>query len=192
MVDEEAGRRRRRAAAPLSILVVALSLVAAGCGGKSADEKANEAYANSVCGAVATWQTQVKSIATDLSGGISKASLQSKVTEIESQTKSLATQIKALPPPNTSQGQATKQQLDQLSSDLTKTVDSVKAAADGLQADSSAATVAAAALTVAPEVQSLATTAKSAISSLQSSKDAMSKAFKSADSCKSLTNSSSS
>ena len=192
MVDEHVGRRRRRAAAPLSILVVALSLVAAGCGGKSADEKANEAYANSVCGAVATWQTQVKAIATDLSGGISKASLQSKVTEIESQTKSLATQIKALPPPNTSQGQATKQQLDQLSSDLTKTVDSVKAAADGLQADSSAATVAVAVLTVVPEVQSLATTAKSAISSLQSSKDAMSKAFKSADSCKSLTNNSSS
>ena len=192
MGTEQGGLRRRRVAVPLLALVAVLSLVAAGCGGKSADEKANEAYANSVCGAVATWQTQVKSIATDLSGGISKASLQSKVTEIESQTKSLATQIKAVPPPNTSQGQATRQQLDQLSSDLTKTVDSVKAAVDGLQADASAATVAAAALTIAPEVQSLATTGKSAISSLQSSKDAMSKAFKSADSCKSLTNNSSS
>src|SRR4249920_3091800 len=101
MVDEQAGLRRRRTAAPLLVLVAVLALVAAGCGGKSADQKASEAYANSVCGAIAT----------GLSGGISQASLQSKVTEIESQTKGLATQIKAIPPPNTSAGQAGKQQL---------------------------------------------------------------------------------
>ena len=178
--------------APLLALVGVLALVAAGCGGKSDAEKANEAYANSVCGAVATWQTQVKAIATDLSGGISQASLQAKVTEIESQTKGLVTQIKALPPPNTSQGQATKQQLDQLETDLTNTSTSVKAAASAVKADSSAATVAAAVLTVAPQVQTLVTSAKTAISSLQSSKDAMQKAFKSADTCKSLTSSNSS
>ena len=118
MVNKPTGRRGRRTAAPLLALAGALALVAAGCGGKSADQKALETYANSVCGKVATWQTQVKSIATDLSAGISKASLQSKVTQIDAATKSLRLQIKALPPPDTEQGKTTKQQLDQLESDL--------------------------------------------------------------------------
>jgi hypothetical protein len=150
MVDEQAGRRRRRAAAPFLVLVGVLALAASGCGGKSADEKANEAYANSVCGDIATWKTQVKNIATDLSGGVSKVSLQSKVTQAVSATQNLVTEIKAIPPPDTSQGQETKQQLDQLSTDLTSTVASAKASVTGLQADASAATVAAALLTLAP------------------------------------------
>jgi hypothetical protein len=170
-------------------LVGVVVLTAAGCGGKSADQKANEMYANGVCGDIAAWQTQVKNIATDLSGGISQASLQSKVKQIDSATRSLVTQIKAVPPPNTSQGQATRQQLDQLSSELKTAADSTQAASAGLQADASAATVAAAVLTLAPQVKSLATSAQTAISSLKSSKGALSSAFKSADSCQSLTGS---
>jgi hypothetical protein len=191
MTDRPACRSRRRAAAPLVALVGVVALVVAGCGGKSADQKANEAYANSVCGHIANWETQVKSIATDLSAGVSRASLQSKVTEVGSATDSLVTKIKALPPPSTSDGNAAKQQLDQLSTELATTSASVKAAADGLQVDSSAATVAAAVVTVAPQAKSLTTSAKSTISTLQSSKGAMSSAFKSADTCKSLTSSAS-
>jgi hypothetical protein len=186
MVDKPTGLHRRRGAAPLLVLVGALALAAAGCGGKSADQKANEAYANSVCGAISGWETQVKSIATNLSGGISKASLQSKVTQVESATKSLATQIKAVPPPNASDGQAAKQQLDQLSSDLKTTVATAQTAVAGIQADASAATVASATVALAPQVKSLATSAQSTISTLQSSKGALTSAFKSADSCKSL------
>ena len=188
MLDEPAGPRGRRTAAPLLALVGALALVAAGCGGKSADQKANEAYANSVCGAIAGWETQVKSIATDLSGGISRASLESKVTQVESATTSLVAQIKAVPPPNTSAGQATKQQLDQLSTELTNTVSSPKTAVAGIQANASAASIGIAVLTLAPQVKSLATSAQSTISALKSSKGALSSAFKSASSCKSLGN----
>ncbi|HEY7045021.1 MAG TPA: hypothetical protein VH419_15230 [Nocardioidaceae bacterium] len=186
MVDKSAGRRKRRTAAPLLALVGILVLVAAGCGGKSADQKASEAYANSVCTAIAGWQTQVKSITTDLSGGISRASLQSKVTRVESATKSLVTQIKTIPLPNTSQGQTTRQQLDQLSANLTSTVASIKAAFAGLQTDASAGTVAAAVLTLAPQVKTLATSAQSTISTLKSSEEARSSAFKNAESCQSL------
>jgi hypothetical protein len=186
MVDEQARRRKRRAAAPLLVLAGVLALAASGCGGKSADEKANEAYANSVCSDIGNWETQVKSIATDLSGGVSQASLESKVTQVESATQSLVTDIKAIPPPDTSNGQETKQQLDQLSTDLTTTVAAAKSAVAGLQADASAGTVAAALLTLTPQVKSLATSAQSTISTLQDSKGDLSSAFKSADSCDSL------
>ena len=190
MVNKPTGRRGRRTAALLLALVGVLALVTAGCGGKSADQKARETYANSVCVAIAGWQTQVKSIATDLSAGISRASLQSKVTRIDSATKSLREQIKALPPPNTEQGKTTKQQLDQFESDLSTTVASTKTVVADLKTNSSAANVAAAVVTLAPQFQGLATSAKTAVTSLKSGKDAMSSAFKNADSCKSLGSSS--
>jgi hypothetical protein len=186
MIDERAARRKRRAAAPLLALAGALAFTAAGCGGKSEDQQASETYANSVCSTVADWETQVKSIATDLSGGVSQASLESKVTQVQSATKSLATDIKNVPPPNTSDGQAAKQQLNQLSTDLEATVAAAQSAVTGLQADASAATVAAAAVALAPQVKTLATSAQSTVSTLQASKGDISSAFKSADSCKSL------
>ena len=189
MIDKLDGRRMRPAAVPLIALVGALVLVlmAAGCGGKSDDQKALEAYANTVCGDIGTWKTQVKAIATDLSGGISQASLQAKVTKIETATQNLRKEIKAVPPPNTSKGQTAKQELDQLSTELTTTVTSVKTVAAELKANPSAAAIAAAVVALAPQVQSLATSAKSTISTLQSDKGDISSAFKSADSCKSLT-----
>jgi hypothetical protein len=163
-----------------------LSLAAAGCGGKSSDTKANEAYADNVCTAVSTWEQQIKSIATNFSGGISKASLQAKVTQAESATKALVTQIKAVPPPNTSQGQAAKQQLDQLSSDIENTLTAAKSSLGQIKDNASGATISAAVATLAPQVQSLASETKSAISTLKSAGGSLSKAFKSTDSCKSL------
>ena len=179
---------RQRGLASLVVGGLALVLVAAGCG-KSADQKADEAYANSVCNAIAGWQTQVKSIATDLTGGISAATLQSKVTKVETATKSLVTQVKALPPPATAQGAATKQQLDQFENQLKTTVDSTTTAVAGVQANGSASTVVAALVAVVPQVRSLVGMAKSTLTALQNSKEALSSAFKSADSCKSLTSS---
>ena len=95
MISDRAEQPRARrpslrvAAAPvLLLLLAALVVVAAGCGGSS-DTKANDAYANSVCGAIGSWEQQVKSIATSLSGGLSKASLQTKVAQVKSATQTL-------------------------------------------------------------------------------------------------------
>ena len=86
----QAPRRSRRAgrwvtgAANLALLAI-LALVGAGCGGSS-DKKANEAYANSVCTAIGDWQEQIKTIATTFTGGVTEASLQTKVTQAEDAT----------------------------------------------------------------------------------------------------------
>jgi hypothetical protein len=88
--------------------------LAAGCGGDdSSGTSASDAYANSVCTAIGTWENQVKSIATNLNGGISKASLQSAVTQAETAAKTLATQVAAIPPPDSAERQVAKQQVDQ-------------------------------------------------------------------------------
>jgi len=190
MDAQPAGRRRRRAVLSLSVLLAALALAATGCGGKSSDQKALETYANTVCGHIATWKTQVKTIATDFSAGISRASLQSKVKQIDSATKNLREEIKAVPPPDTTKGHEARQQLDQLSTELSTTAAAVKAVVSGLKANASAATIAESVIVLVPQVQSLATSAKTTLTTLQNDKGDISSAFKSAQSCKSLSSSS--
>jgi hypothetical protein len=172
-------------AAPILALLAVLALLAGGCGGSS-DTKANEAYANSVCTAIGSWEQQIKSIATSLGGAVSKASLESSVTQAEAATKTLVGQIKAVKPPDTSQGQAAKQQLDQLTTDINDTVNAAKTALTQVQANASAAAISAIVATFAPQVQSLMSETKSAISTLKSAGGALASAFKSTDSCKSL------
>jgi phage-related protein len=190
MLDAQARRRSRRAgswvtAAPIVTLLAALVLVGAGCGGSS-DTKANEAYANSVCSAIGNWEQQIKSIATSFTGGVTQASFQTSITQAQAATRTLLTQIKAVPPPDSSQGQAAKQQLDQLTTDISNTVDAASTALTQVQANPSAAALSATVATLAPQVQSLANETKSAITSLKDAGGSLSSAFKSTDSCKSL------
>ena len=191
MTIDRTGRGGRPAvgrATAVSMLVVlaVLALVAAGCGGSSSETKANDAYASSVCSAIGVWEQQIKSIATDFSGSISKASLQSKIAQAETATKTLAKQVKAVPPPNTSDGQAAKAQVDQLSSQVASTVSTAQTAVASIPANASVTTVAAALVPLAPQVKGLVSTAKATVTSLQTAKGSLSSAFKSADSCKSL------
>jgi hypothetical protein len=184
------GRSRRRTAgrwatAPILALIAVLVLVGAGCGGSS-DTKANEAYANSVCSAIGNWEQGIKSIATSFTGGVSQGSFQTSITQAEAATKTLLTQIKAVPPPDSSQGQAAKQQLDQLTTDISNAVDAASTALTQLQANPSAAALSATVATLAPQVQSLANETKSAISTLKDAGGSLSSAFKNTDSCKSL------
>jgi hypothetical protein len=145
------GRRAGRwvITAPILALLAVLVLAAAGCGGSS-DTKANEAYANSVCSAIGNWEQQIKSIATSFSGGVSQASFQASITQAEAATKTLVTQIKSVPPPDSSQGQAAKQQLDQLTTDINNTVDAASTALTQVQANPSAAALSATVATLAP------------------------------------------
>jgi len=167
------------------VLLAVPALLAAGCGGSS-DTKANEAYADNVCSAIGSWRQQITSIAATFSGSISKATLESSVAQAQSATQSLETQLKAVPPPNTSQGDAAKQQLDQLTTDVNDTLGAAKDAVSQLEATPSAATVSATLVALTPQVQALVSETKSALSTLQDAGGSLASAFKSTDSCQSL------
>jgi hypothetical protein len=180
---------RSRLPKPLVLFAILLTFLVAGCGSSgSSDKKANDAYANSVCTAIANWGKEVKSIATDFSGGLSKASLQAKVSNIDSATKTLVNDLKAIPKPNSSAGQATKQQLDQLATDLSNTVDAIKTGIDEITANASVTTVRSVASAVAPQVKTLATTVESTLKSLENTAEPLASSFESASACKSLGN----
>lgn len=179
-----------RAVRPLiafwALVAAVLTLLAAGCG-KSSDTKASEAYADSVCSAAGTWKQQIQSIGTSLSsGGFTKDSLQAALTKAESATKTMVTQIKAVPPPNTSEGKAAKQQLDQLTTDVNSTVEAAKSAATQLEGNASASSIATAVAALAPQVKSLANEAQSAFETLKNAGGSLGSAFKNTDSCKNL------
>jgi hypothetical protein len=172
---------------PALVAGAVLALVAAGCGGSSSDKKANEAYADSVCTAVSTWQQQVKDILTDFSGGVSKASVEKKINQAEGATKTMVTQVKAVPPPDTDQGKAAKQQVDQLTTDIKAFVNTAKGKAAQLPDDATLPTITAALVSLGPQVQGLVGEAKSTISSVKDAGGSLADAFKSTNSCKKLT-----
>lgn len=168
------------------LLAVVLALAVAGCGGSNSDQQANEAYANSVCTAVGNWSTQVKSLATNFSAGISKSSLQKKLTQFETATNKLVSQVKAVPPPNTSEGQDAKKQVNQLATQVQSTTASVKTAANQLPPNATLPQIVSALSGLAPKLTALESSAKSTMSSLKQAKGSLASAFSDADACKNL------
>jgi hypothetical protein len=139
--------------APILAVLAVMALTAAGCG-SSSDTKANEAYADNVCTAIDSWKHQITSIA-------------SSFTQAEAATKTLLAQLKAAEAPDTSEGQAAKQQLDQLTTDINNTVGAAKAGLTQLQVNPSPAAIGVMVATLAPQVQSLAGETKSTIGTLK-------------------------
>ena len=145
---------------------------------------ANDAYATSVCTAMASWEQQLKKIGSI--GGTSQADLESKSSQVETATKNLVDQIKAIPVPGTSDGKAANQQLSQLTTDLTNTVQATKNGIATIQANPSAASISTVAVTLQPIYKSLIDSTKSAVSSLGNNAVPLSLAFRRSDTCKKL------
>jgi hypothetical protein len=175
-----------RRAVQVALLLSVLAVVAAGCGGGNADKKANEAYAKGVCTAIGGWVTDVKSLATVPSGGITKASIDAKLSQFETATKTMISQIKAAPAPNTSEGQAAKKQIDQLASEVQATSAAVKSAASRLPAHATVAQIASALSSLVPQFQTLKSSAQSTVKSIENAGGSLASAFKSEKACQQL------
>jgi hypothetical protein len=167
-------------------LSVVLGLLLAGCGGGSSDKKANETYASNVCAAIGSWQKEIKSITSDFSSGISKQSLKKKLTQFEAATDDLVSQLKAVPPPNTSQGQTAKDHVDQLATDVQQTTSAVKSAAAQLPENATLRQTATAIARLAPQAKALADSVQSTVATLRSAGGSLASAFQNSTNCKDL------
>ncbi len=168
-------------------LVAALAFVAAGCGGKSqpAAVPTND-WANSVCGDLVTWTTTIKSLAKSIQSNPTKAGLQDAVTQAQDATKTLSSSLKSLGKPDSSVGQQAKDDISQLSDELTADVDKIQSAlksASGVSGTLTAISTASATLvTMGQQVSAT-------FGQLQKldAKGELEKAFSSSASCKQLT-----
>lgn len=169
------------------MLLSVLAFVAAGCGGGNSDKKANEAYASGVCTAIGTWTAEVKSLTTTVpSGGLTKPSLDAKLTQFETATKTMISQIKAVPPPNTSEGQTAKQQIDQMASQVQRTSAAVKSAFSKLPANATVADIVSSLSKLVPQFQRLKSSAQTTIKTIQNAGGSLASAFQSERACKQL------
>jgi len=173
-----------------AVIVAGLAFVAAGCGGKSepAAVPTNE-WANDVCGALVTWTTTMKSLATSLKSNPTKAGLQDAVNQAEDATKTLSSDLKGLGKPDTQAGQQAKDDISTLSDQLSADVDKIQSSvndASGVSGTLSAISVASA--TLVTMGQQVSTT----FGDLQKldAKGELESAFSSSSSCKQLTGSS--
>ena len=103
----------------LLLPVLAVALLAAGCGGSDDETSGASDWANSVCSAVSTWKTSVSSAATSIQGGnLSENSLESAVDDVTDATKTLADDLKDAGTPDTADGQKAKGVVDQLAGEI--------------------------------------------------------------------------
>ena len=169
------------------LLAVGLAVIVAGCGSSHSDKKANEAYADGVCSAIDTWSSEVQSLAAGVGGGgISKSSLQKKLTQFQTATKNLVSEIKAVPAPNTSDGKDAKKKVNGLVTQVQSTTAAAQSALAGLPANAPLAHIVSALSALAPQLTALTTAAQSTLSSLQQAGSSLSKAFESTSACKKL------
>jgi maltose-binding protein MalE len=179
--------RRTRLIALAVVTVVAVGLVAAGCGSKP---KSAAEWADGFCSAVTTWKTSIKSSGESLkSGSLSQDSIKSAAGDVRSATDTLESDLKDLGKPNIEAGQQAQDLTNQLSSDLKTGADSIKSATDDI---SSLATAGTAAATIGTTLATMANQVSSTFTSLKQlkPKSELQTAFQQSSACKQLTSSS--
>jgi phage-related protein len=112
-------------------LVLATVVLLAGCGGD--ESSASEEYANSVCSSLSTWVTDVQATIqslTDAGLGTSREDIQSAFDETKNATDTLVNDLEQAGPPDTEDGQAAKEMLDGLATQLQQQLDVIQRSLD--------------------------------------------------------------
>ena len=163
------------------------ALAVAGCGGSSSSgTTATDTWASGVCTAITTWQNQLKSIETSVkSGSVTKASINSAVSQAQSATEQLGKSLKKLGKPDTQAGQQAKTDVQNLSDDLSKGVKTIE---DAVSNASGAAGVLSAVSTAAGTLSTMVTQVTTTMTDLQQldATGELEKAFKNSAACKPL------
>jgi len=173
-----------------TVAVLAVSVLAAGCGKSSSSEtNSTTTWASGVCSALTTWKDSIASVGDSLkAGNVSTDALKSAADDAKSATETLASDLKGLGKPDIEAGQKAKDSVDQLSSELKSDADKIESAVDGVSGVSgvlSAVSVVSATLvTMGSQISSTFT----ALEQLDA-KGELQDAFKQASACKQLTNS---
>jgi hypothetical protein len=168
------------------LVCVALSLAACG-GGHSATTTTTEgmsadAWAGGVCTAIDTYEQGLQNAATAFAQNPSKSGIQQALTKAEQETHNLGTSLKGLGRPNTSNGQAAQQTVENLATTTSADVHTIKQAATGstLQA----------ATTITSTLSSMKTSITTSVNKLKNLNGGeLKSAFASAPSCAKLSSS---
>lgn len=114
-----------------------LIATAVGCGSKEAATTKSSAaaltsWANGLCGSLVSWKSSVEAAGKKLKGeSATKANLEAAYTSVSTATDKLASDVKALPKPPTPAAEGTAAAVEQLTGQLSSSVDQIKKATSG-------------------------------------------------------------
>jgi cell division protein ZapA (FtsZ GTPase activity inhibitor) len=174
-----------------SATAVMLVATAVGCGSKEAatttsSAQALKSWANGLCGSLVTWQSSVEAAGTKLKGeSVTKANLEAAYTSVSTATDKLAADVKALGKPPTPAAEEADAAVEQLTGQLSNSVDQIKKATSGLSGTNE---VLGAVSVVSTELVQMGNDIKSTTNSLKSmnGKEDWQKAFDEAPECGTL------
>jgi hypothetical protein len=104
---------------PFLLPLLAVALLAAGCGGSDDETSGASEWASSVCSATTTWTESVSSALSSLKAGdLSEGSVETVVDDVTEATKTYADELRDAGRPDTDDGQQAKDLVDQLGNDI--------------------------------------------------------------------------
>ena len=172
----------RRCLAVASVLLAALALLAAGCGGGD-DTGSTTAWADDLCTAVTTWTSSLNDAASSVSSNPTRQGLNDAANDARDVTDTFVDELHGLGTPDTATGAEAKDIVDQLATDLSNNVQDIQ---DGIK---NASTVVGAVSTVRNTLTTMSNDLTSTVNQLRQldPQGELKTAFEQADSCSSLT-----
>jgi hypothetical protein len=109
-----------RSRVTLTTVVLALALVAAGCGGSDDETDPTAAWASGFCTAITDWTDSLGEVTSQFSdtSNLSEEGLQTAADDPRSATEQLVDELRALGAPETDSGEEVRSSLDELSTSL--------------------------------------------------------------------------
>ena len=175
----------RMLAIPLTALAVALSVVAAGCGGDDSSDA--ERWATDVCTDINTWADSVTTAITGVMSqglGVTSTDLRAAANQAQSATSRLADDLREIGPPDTESGQQAQQDVEQLGDSIEQHANKARDLVQG--ASGSGAGLVATAQSVLTEIGAAADEVKAALTSLQQAGQDIKDGIESSDACSQL------
>ncbi len=172
-----------------ALFSLVLLLVVVGCGGGGTS--AEEAWADEVCTSIASWKTEVQSIAGNAADAITKpgttrADVEAAVDSGLDATKTLGDELRAAVPPDTPEGQQAKAAVDAFLANVQQSDDKVRAAIAGLPENAGVAEIVAALSGLATNIQQTIDSGQTLVTNIQQLSSALKDGFENADSCQQL------
>ena len=184
----------------LAVPILALAIIAAGCGGGGSSSStgasgdtggSNEAtpaeeWANDVCQAFVDWNNSISAAGQGISQNPSEEGIRTAGEDIQSATDTLVDDLRGLGRPDTESGQQAKDDIDQLATNLDTSLQKINEAMDNASGTSGAVN---AASTIANTLVEMGQEVSTAFTQLEDidAQGELEDAFTSADSCAGLT-----
>jgi hypothetical protein len=134
---------RNHALRALGLVVLALALVAAGCGGGDDEEAAGTTeagtsatveWAGSVCTAITTWKNELGQILDELAdpSSLDEQSLEDAANDAKAATDTMVDELQSLGAPDTESGQDVEQAVDDFEKTMEDDVSEIEDTAEGI------------------------------------------------------------